>query len=98
MKRRLYGQKKAPAVWIEWEAEVLKSDGVIRDLAALHLYFNPDTMLPWRFMRTTSMDAAMGRHSSQGQIDKKDRLQTLHEKGATYEHLRRARVRTANGM
>ena len=40
--RWLHGQRKAPAAWIEWEAEVLRSEGFIRDLAAPRLYYYPD--------------------------------------------------------
>ena len=100
MKRWLYGQRKAPAAWIEWEAEVLKSEGFIRDLAALILYYNPDMDVTLE----VHADDIYGCGSKETLKHLKDRLTKIvfkhfdiHQVGATYEHLRRTRVRTANG-
>eukprot|EP00971_Amphidinium_carterae_P093763 1855474-Amphidinium_carterae.1 len=42
MKRWLYGQRRAPAAWIEWEAAVLESEGCKRDPAAPQFYHNAE--------------------------------------------------------
>eukprot|EP00971_Amphidinium_carterae_P278396 5526369-Amphidinium_carterae.1 len=102
MKRWLYGQRKAPVAWIDWEAEVLESEGCVRDPAAPHFYRNAELDATFE----VHADDIHGCGSKEALMQLRARLSArivfkhfdIHEVGAKYEHLRRTRERTPSGM
>ena len=102
LKRWLYGQRRAPQAYTDWHAKCLTSLGFMQDVACPVVFVHPEN----RTVMEVHADDSYGtgppaafREFKKSYMDTvKCKTFAIHGLGATYEHLRRKRVRTPAGM
>eukprot|EP00971_Amphidinium_carterae_P332409 6466558-Amphidinium_carterae.1 len=102
MKRWLYGQRKGPSAWTEYEAEVITDMKFMRDVACPHIFHcaETDVTIEVHADDIHGCGPREGLEAFWSAITRKLKFKNwqIHDVGASYEHLKRLRIRTEKGM